>query len=316
MIVAVTGAVGWIGREVCAWLRAQGADVRPLDRIWGIKGVSFLDLMADQDDLRWADALCGCSAVVHCAGHVHRLVENEEERRLFKAINVEGTRKLLAAARAAGIPRLVFVSTSALYDWSQQKPMSEEEGLKSTTAYAASKLEAEDLVRGSGLDWRIARLGTVFGVGDRANFSRLAQGLRTRRFVLPGEGAARKSVLPIAKAGEILGRLAIDEAAEQLMLNVAAPEAPSLAEICRAFNIVCGFRAPPRIPMMIMKTMARVGDVAAAVKPGFPLTSSVLGKLATSTVLDVSRMRKAFPEVTWECFEESLRPAAAYYASI
>jgi hypothetical protein len=56
--------------------------------------------------------------------------------------------------------------------------------------------------------------------------------------------------------------------------------------------------------------------VAAAIRPGFPFTSSVLGKLTTSTVLDVSRMCEVFPDMTWNSFEESLRLAAAYYASV
>jgi UDP-glucose 4-epimerase len=179
-----------------------------------------------------------------------------------------------------------------------------------------SKLRAEELVRVSGLDWQIARLGTVFGTGDRANFSRLAQGLRTRRFVLPGDGVARKSVLPVAKAAELLGRMAVAEAPQRRILNVAAPVAPSLAEICRAFSTVCGFRYPRRIPLLAMKTMARIGDVAAGPIPGFPLTSSVLSKLTTSTVLDVSRMQESFPSVKWDSFEEGVRQAAEYYVSV
>jgi len=122
--------------------------------------------------------------------------------------------------------------------------------------------------------------------------------------------------LHIAKAAEVLGRLAVNESPQRVILNVAAPEAPSLAEICRAFSSVCGFCYPVRIPMPIMKTLARIGDAAAVIKPGFPLTTSVLGKLTTSTVLDVSRMRECFPDVAWESFEESLRSAAAYYANV
>lgn len=316
MTIAVTGAVGWIGREICGWLRQRGADVRQLDRIREIDRVGFLDLMAEQEDPSWGAALRGCAAVVHCAGHVHRPVENDEERSLFNAINVEGTRKLLVTAKAAGIRRFVFVSTSAFYDWSARKPVAEGGRLKPTTAYALSKLEAENLVRGSDLDWRIARLGTVFGMGDRANFSRLARGLRNRRFILPGDGSALKSVLPIEKAGEILGRLAIDEAPHRMILNVASPEVPSLAEICRAFSKVCGLPYPRNVPLTLIKTLARVGDLAASIKPGFPLTTIVLGKLTTSTVLNVARMQEVFPDVTWSSFNESLRRAAEYYANV
>lgn len=304
-----------MGKEVGAWLESRGYGVRRLVQKAAAPGEVGLDLCTPASQ-GWGDALLGCAAVVHCAAHVHRPVENDAERRLFQAINAEGTRKLLRAARAEGVQRFVFVGTSALYDWSAREPVSEESPVRATTAYGSSNLEADELVRASELDWRIARLGTVFGVGDRANFSRLARGLHSSRFVDPGAGEARESVLPIAKAGELLGRLALNEAAQRLVLNVAAPEAPSLAEICHAFATVCGFREPPRVPLRLLEILARAGDAAAMVKPGFPLTSSVLRKLTTPTVLDVSRMNAAFPEMAWSSFEESLRPAAAYYVTV
>ncbi len=312
--IAVTGATGWIGREVCGWLEGHGLEIRKLDRPQSIDGLVPLDLTAMEGDPSWSVALRGCLTVVHCAGHVHRPVETAEERRLFHAINVEGTRKLLAACRLEGVRRVVFVSTSALYDWSDGKPKAETGSLRPMTAYAGSKLEAENLVRNSGLDWRIARLGTVFGVGDRANFQRLAQAMKRRRFVIPGRGDARKSVLPVARAGELLGRLAIDVDRGDITVNLAAPSASTLAEICHAFSRQCGFATAPRVPLPIMRCAGWAGDLLRITGVGVPLTSDTLRKLTTSTVLDVTKMLELFPAMEWLDFEPMLAGAASYYA--
>lgn len=316
MIVAVTGATGWIGREVCSRLRKHGADVRPLDRFRNLDGVGILDLMVEEADPSWGEALRGCDAVVHCAGHVHRPVENEQERRLFKGTNVDGMRKLLMAAKATGVERLVFVSTSALYDWSAGSPMLETGTLRPTTAYGASKLEAEELVRASGLDWRIARLGTVFGAGDRANFSKLAGALRRRRFVIPGLGAARKSVIPIELAAAALAQLALSEEPKHRLLNVALPDAPTLRELCDSFSEMCGFARARSAPLGMLRFGAMAGNLLARVRPGFPLTSAILAKLTTSTVVNPKRLYETFPDFPRPTFTEALEPAVEYYRSV
>lgn len=313
--VLVTGATGWIGREVCGWLEGHGLEVRKLDRPQGIDGVVPLDLMAEEGDPSWSVALRGCLTVVHCAGHVHRPVETAEERRLFHAINVEGTRKLLAVCRLERVRRVVFVSTSALYDWSDGKPKLEAGPLRPMTAYAASKLEAENLVRNSGLDWRIARLGTVFGVGDRANFQRLAHALKRRRFIIPGRGDARKSVLSVERAGELLGRLAIGVDESGITVNLAAPSAPSLEEICNAFSKQCGFATAIHAPLSILRCAGLAGSLLQSAGIKSPLTTDILRKLTTSTVLDVTKMLELFPDLEWSDFESNLSGAASYYVN-
>jgi UDP-glucose 4-epimerase len=313
--IAVTGATGWIGREVCKWLEKEGLTVRRLDRTQNVVGVFPLDLAAAPSDSSWADALRGCATVVHCAGHVHRPVETAEERRLFHEINVEGMRKLLATCRSTGTRRVVFVSSSAVYDWNQAEPVKEMGALRPTTAYAASKLEAERLVRESGLDWRIVRLATVFGQGDRANFARLASALRSRRFVIPGHGQWQKSVLPINWAGELLGRMAVaGTEAKNATVNLAAPMAPTLSQICDGFSQACGFPQARHVPLVGLKVAASIGDAAQRLRLPFLLNSETLRKLTTSTVLDVSKMQALFPEMTWPTFAESLRSCADYYA--
>ncbi len=266
---------------------------------------------------QWAAALSGIGAVVHCAAHVHRPLETPAEIRRFHAVNAEGTGRLLAACAASGAGRFVLASTTAVYDWAQDgRARGEDDRLAPASAYGRSKLESERLVQASGLDWRIARIATVYGDGDRANFFRLAEALRRRRFVLPGDGRARKSVLPVARAAELLARLALLPGAGGSIVNLAAPAAPSLAEICAAFCAACGYARPARAPLPLLRTAGALGDALAILGVRFPLTTDVLGKLTSETVVDVGRMQAYFPDLRWDTFEDTLRKSSLYYGRI
>lgn len=313
-LIAVTGASGWIGGAVCAWLESKRRSVRRLVRIARSPEEARFDLCDPEHATSWPAALRGCTTLIHCAAHVHRPVETETERAQFETVNAAGTSRLVAACETAGVRRILLASTIAVYDWERPGERGEEDACAPKTAYGRSKLAAEEAVRGWSGDWRIARLATVYGEGDRANFNRLAAALRRKRFILPGKGEARKSVVPLPRAAEILGRLALLEEARGTLMNVAAPEAPSLAEICRAFCVACGFAAPRRMPVGLLGLAARAGNLAAAAGGRAPLTTDVLEKLTSDTVVHTGRMKELFGDLSWEPFAESIRSMAGYYA--
>jgi nucleoside-diphosphate-sugar epimerase len=314
-IIAVTGAAGWIGREVCGQLRNLGHGVRPLTRLGDLPGGRSLDLTAPEGDPCWANSVKDCTAVIHCAAHVHRPMETARDKQLFDLVNVAGTEKLIAASARTGVGRFVLAGSSAVYDWSENAPKPENARFNTATGYSESKAKAESIVQTSSLDWRIARLGTVFGRGDTANFDRLARALKARRFVLPEGGHARKSVLTIERAAELLARLAIEPAHVRMTFNLASPQVPSLSEICAAFSRCCGFPATPAAPIWLLRVGAKLGDTIHLFHLPTPFTTGTLTKLTTSTVLDVTAMQRAFPGLSWPNFEETLIPAAAYYAA-
>ncbi len=184
------------------------------------------------------------------------------------------------------------------------------------TAYAGSKLAGERYCVESGVDWRVARLGTVYGAGDRANFAKLAQAQGRRRFVLPGRGSARKSVLPLDLAAELLVNLAVRPTVPHRLVNLALPEPPSLREICAGFASTCGLPMPWSLPEAWLRLLARLGDRMEQRRPGFPLTTLNLHKLTTSTVVDTRRMQENWPGRRWGSFQDWLAPAAGYYRQL
>ena len=316
-MIAVTGASGWIGGALCAWLSAQGREVRGLSRTATRATDRAFDLTTPEGDAQWRTALQGCDTLVHCAAHVHRPIEDDRERALFSATNADGTRRLVEACQAAGIRRIVYASSIAVYDWPKGDfARGENDGVAGSTAYAASKLAGEAEVQRFAGDWRIARLATVYGAGDQANFSRLAHALRHRRFVVPGDGRARKSVIEVARAAEVLGLLAIRAEAERVVVNLAAPTAPTLSEICRGFEVACGFPRAIAVPPLALRSLAKLGDLAVKICGRAPLTTATLAKLTTDSVVQSAYLTTLFPHLAWPSFAESLRTSADYYRAI
>jgi UDP-glucose 4-epimerase len=319
--IIVTGGLGWIGREVLRELYDSGIYLIPLGfkRRYQAPSVECLefDIGSECEPTQgFLERIVGSSTVVHCAGYAHRPLETPEEVHRFWAINRDGTRRMLQLARRIGARRFVYLSSIASYDWAHDGEVPEEGPFAANTAYAASKLAGEQLCVESGLDWRVVRLGTVFGDGDRANFSKLAGALARRRFLLPGPGEARKSVLPLPLAARLIADLALRDEIPHRILNLALPEAPTLREICGAFSSNCGFPRPLSVPLGVLRPAARIGDRVARSRPNFPLTSVNLRKLTTSTVVNTRRMQETWPKEDWGDFARWLAPCADYYRSV
>lgn len=176
MRVAVTGATGYVGRFVVADLLARGMEVVAWRRTSSDSGGFDRRLVwvsGGLDDPGSAAALvAGCDALVHAAFHHvpgrYRGGEGDDPAGFLRR-NLEGSLALLAAARRAGVGRLVFLSSRAVYGQRlPHRPLDEDHPLLPTTHYGAYKAAVEAVVRGygkaEGLAWASLRATGVFGV--------------------------------------------------------------------------------------------------------------------------------------------------------
>jgi nucleoside-diphosphate-sugar epimerase len=149
MKVLVTGHHGYIGSVVAPMLKEAGHEVTGLDTFF-YEGCDLLDDALDFPTVRMdlrdvtTDLLEGYEGIVHLAALSNDpLGELDEE--LTREINFRGTVELARKAREAGVRRFVFASSCSMYGASgTDELMTEEAPLRPLTAYAESKVRAEE----------------------------------------------------------------------------------------------------------------------------------------------------------------------------
>jgi nucleoside-diphosphate-sugar epimerase len=181
--VLVTGAAGYVGGELVDELLAADHEVRGLDvLLHGQDDVAArldsLGVDLQRGDVRDAEArkraLDGVDAVVHLAAIVGDPACGRDPE-LSNAVNVEGTRNLVADARAAGVERFLFASTCSNYGRMADPmvPIAEDGELAPVSMYAEQKVAIEkELLAGrhDGLAATCLRFATVYGVAPRMRF--------------------------------------------------------------------------------------------------------------------------------------------------
>lgn len=183
MKILVTGANGFIGRALCAYLAALRQQVVPVVRQpCGMPDARIL--MAD-DDGAWSAALDGCDSVVHLAGRAHVMHERERDPlQVFREANVDTTLELAHRAAAAGVRRLVFISTIKVNGEASLpgSPFGADDPPAPQDPYAISKEEAEagllKMARETGLEVVIIRPPLVYGPWVKGNFASLVRWVR------------------------------------------------------------------------------------------------------------------------------------------
>jgi len=171
--ILVTGATGLVGNNVVRQLLDRGRRLRVLVREGSDpRPLEGLEVEAVRGDVRDAESVrCACrdvSCVIHAAGYVQL---GRSRLALHRAVNVEGTRNVAEAARAAGV-RMVHVSTTdALGVRSRREPADEDTPLARPVrcSYVISKREAEQVVLeqvAAGLDAVIVNPGFMLGPWD------------------------------------------------------------------------------------------------------------------------------------------------------
>ncbi len=139
MKVAITGGYGLVGTHLAALLRARGDTALQLSRRDGVD-------INDEPALR--EAFEGCDAVAHCAG-----INREIGGQTYNRVHIQGTRKVVAVARAAGVRHISLVS------FLRARP-------GTGWAYHESKWQAEQIVRSGGIPFTILKAGVIYGRGD------------------------------------------------------------------------------------------------------------------------------------------------------
>lgn len=238
--VLVAGGTGFIGSAVVALLVRRGVDVRVLRRSappdWMTEaGVGWVagDL-ADPGSLRGVAE--GADVLLHLAARVDR------DPVACATVNVRGTGALMAEARRAGVRRIVYNSTCAVYGTGPHRGLAESELVPAPASVASqTRLAAEaEVLAGGGV---VLRPHLVFGVGDRWFVPALLRLLRAVPAIVDG-GRARMSVIAV----DDLARAIVGVAASGLtgVHHVNHPRPVAMAELLGWLGRHIGCRRPTR----------------------------------------------------------------------
>ncbi len=243
--VLVSGAAGFIGRAVTARLALSGAEVVvALRRARAVPGaaraVDAGDLATPAPAL--VNAMRGVGAVVHAAGLAHR---TGVDPAALAAANVTAARRVAEAAVARGVPRLVLVSSAAVFGKRRDEMFDEISAPRPDDAYAASKLEGEAAVRaavaGSATRLVIVRPCAVIGPGCAGNIPRLVRLIR-RGLPLPfGAISNARSFIAVNDLAFLIERAVSAENPPDCVIG-AHPEPVSTTGLIRALGRGLGRR--------------------------------------------------------------------------
>jgi nucleoside-diphosphate-sugar epimerase len=225
MLWAISGGAGFLGLHLARRLLADGNDVRTLDLAplddAGLER-SVQELRGDiRDRDRVRELVTGADVVVHAAA----ALPIQASRDSIRSVNVAGTENVLQEAREAGVRRVVFISSTAVYGVPEKHPIEEDDPLVGVGSYGESKIDAEGLCRVAAVETTIVRPKTFIGPERLGVFEILFDWIREgRRIYILGQGQNRYQLLAVEDLVDAIVRAGtVPEAARQTF-NIGATE--------------------------------------------------------------------------------------------
>lgn len=292
----VSGASGFIGRILSEQLREQGVQVHGGMR-YMVEGPWDEVVLFDLETQALPGlALVGIDTIFHLAGKAHALSETRQDEEEYLRINTEGTGRLLAAAKTAGVRRFVFVSSVKAMGEDTDSCQDESEICHPETPYGRSKLAAERLVLEGGYvpEPVVLRLCMVYGPSRKGNLPRMIEAVNKEYFPPLPEVSNQRSMVHVEDAVQAVLLASEKQAAIGQTYIVTDGKAYSTRQmyewICEALN-----KPIPAwtMPIGLLKVMAKGGDAIGWVRGHrFPFDSDALGKLVGSACYSSEKIRR------------------------
>jgi uncharacterized protein YbjT (DUF2867 family) len=282
--VLVTGANGLVGIHTCRELTKSGWQVRALirDPARAAMALGQLPVEFRVGDVRDATALRGslngCGAVVHLAA-----IAIEKKDETYKDSNTAATERLISAARAENVQRIIFMSQNGA-DSRSRYPFLHSKGL------------AQDSIKTSRLQWTVLRPSVIFGPEDQfVNVLGRLIKLTPKIFPLPGGGSARFQPIAVADVARVV-RLSLEKKEtvhQSYDLGGAVPL--TLRQMTERILAAMGTaRKLVPVPVKLLRPMVAL---AQRILPNPPVTTGLLDILSLDNTITNNALTEVFKMV-------------------
>lgn len=273
MRIAITGATGFVGRELTSHLKKMGHFVVPVVRqSSGLEAELVIGPLERIDVVQVATSLKDVDAVAHLAARTHVLRENGEVASNYRRVNVIGTERLLQAVTAAQVRRFVYMSSIKVNgeETLPDQKFSGDDVAAPEDDYGRTKFEAESVIRSvttrSDLEAVILRPPLVYGAHVQGNFGRLVAAVR-RGIPLPLKSIDnRRSLISVFNLADATAQALLMPRTGSVTLTLSDGEDVSTRLLVESIGNAIGrsprlFSVPPKVLRKIGQLVGRGDEV-------------------------------------------------------
>lgn len=288
----ILGGAGFIGTSLTKLLVEQHRPVRigDLRESESFPGLSTICDVRKLDSLR--EVVAGSETIINLAAE-HR--DDVRPLSLYDEVNVDGAARVCEAAREAGVQRIIFTSSVAVYGF-QPRPVDEQGPFEPFNEYGKTKLAAETVYRA----WAeedpsrslvIVRPTVVFGEGNRGNVYNLLRQISTGKFMMVGSGRNRKSMAYVGNIAAFLAHCLTMGPGVHIYNYVDGPDMSTAELVDHIWRCLGKQGKAAQMPKSVAMAAGHAFDVLARVSgKRFPISAIRVRKFCESTQFRAERI--------------------------
>jgi NADH dehydrogenase len=292
--IAVAGGTGFVGGEIARELRRRGRHAIVLSS----RGDGARGQLPDDIEIRTADArdpeslrsaLEGVDELVISLAFPGLPIEQPKKGFTFEEVDAAGTENLVAAAREAGVGKVVYISgAGAAHDAERH--------------WFRAKARAEDAVRASGMAWTIIRPTWVFGPGD-VSLNRFLGFARVLPFVpMTNFGSQELAPVYVRDVADLAADSLEQAVAAEQVFEIGGPETMNMREVLHRAMDVAGTR---KLLLPAPATLVKLAAWPMRFLPNPPLSPGAVDFVNQPATVDVEPLLSVMPR-TLTRFEDGL----------